>query len=244
MTALPRQSTATSRSPLWKQVAASLRSRIVTRHLEPGQQMSTEVELAAEFGVSRFTIRRALSELEREGLVRIEHGRGMFVSDDIVPYALTQRTRFSDNLRRFNFSGERRYLGISLQNAPPEVAEQLALSPNAEVYRADLLLSVGGRPLSLARNYYPARRFCHFDALLRETQSSSEALRRYGVTDYTRKRSTIISRMPDLNEAHLLKIPRTRPVLEIHKVDVDPEDVPVAFGITCTAGDRVQIIVE
>ncbi len=59
---------------------AALRERICLLDYPPGQRLSEEA-LAAEFGVSRTPIRRALGRLEAEGLVEIRHGAGSFVTD-------------------------------------------------------------------------------------------------------------------------------------------------------------------
>lgn len=232
------------RGSLWSQVASSLRDEIVGRVLQPGQQMATELGLSERFGVSRFTVRRALAELEKEGLVRIEHGRGLFVSEDIVPYAVGARTRFTDNMRRFNLAGDRRILSTVQQVASALVCEQLMLEPGSEVLLVESVASVGGRPMGVAQNFYPAARFPTLAAVLHENPSSTDALRSFGVVDYTRKSTCIISRLPTEREAHLLKIARSRPVLEIQKVDIDLAGIPVAFGIGCHSGDRVQLIVE
>ena len=51
------------------------------------------------FAVNRHTIRRAMGELEQSGLIRIEQGRGTFVQEHAIDYAIGKRTRFSENLR-------------------------------------------------------------------------------------------------------------------------------------------------
>jgi len=55
------------RLPLPKQVAQTIRTRILSGEWEPGDQIPPEEELAHEFGVSRATIREAISELAVEG---------------------------------------------------------------------------------------------------------------------------------------------------------------------------------
>ena len=60
-------------------LADALRKRIVDGDLEPGQRLG-EVQLAAEFGVSRIPLREALRELAAEGFVRSEYYGGTFVA--------------------------------------------------------------------------------------------------------------------------------------------------------------------
>ena len=70
--------------------------------LKPGTRLPTEAELSAQFGVNRHTVRRALEELSRDGLVRVEQGRGSFVAEDVLDYNVEARTRFSEWIRKHN----------------------------------------------------------------------------------------------------------------------------------------------
>jgi len=65
--------------PLYSQIIEILRGRIERGEYVPDQQLPTEVELAEQFGVSRITSKRALIELEREGLIYRRRGSGSFV---------------------------------------------------------------------------------------------------------------------------------------------------------------------
>ena len=80
--------------PLYRQVFMMLRQRIVDREYAPGEQLLREDGLAAEFGVSRATIRQAIGELVRQGLVDRKQGRGTFVLPTSHP-PLGQRFRGS-----------------------------------------------------------------------------------------------------------------------------------------------------
>lgn len=73
------------RSPVarWGQIARDLRQRIEQRELLPGSQLPSELELAEMFGVSRITVRQALSSLADDGYVHRRHGAGTFVSDTV-----------------------------------------------------------------------------------------------------------------------------------------------------------------
>src|ERR1700728_2563430 len=87
---------------LWRQIVARLQSDIAAGGLKPGTRLPTEATLSAQFGVNRHTVRRALEELSRDGLVRVEQGRGSFVAEDVLDYNVEARTRFSEWIRRHN----------------------------------------------------------------------------------------------------------------------------------------------
>lgn len=230
------------RGVLWKAVAATLRGEI--RQRSAGQQLATENGLAERFGVSRFTIRRALSELEKEGMLRIEHGRGLFVADTVISYAIGQRPRFNENMQRLNLARDRQVLSIQAQAADAAIGEHLAVEAGTELLRVETLLWVEGQPLGINCNLYPLARLPGLEEAMRQAASSTEALKRVGISDYTRKKTWIIGRLPTEREARLLKIARSRPVLEMQKIDADSDGVPICYGVGCHAADRIQFFVE
>lgn len=65
--------------PLYSQILDILRERIIRGEYAVDEQLPTEVELAEQFEVSRITSKRALIELEREGLIYRRRGSGSYV---------------------------------------------------------------------------------------------------------------------------------------------------------------------
>jgi DNA-binding GntR family transcriptional regulator len=65
---------------VWQQLRADIARQIEDGTLSPGDALPPETALAAMYGVSRLTVRRALADLARAGAVRTEHGVGSFVA--------------------------------------------------------------------------------------------------------------------------------------------------------------------
>jgi GntR family transcriptional regulator len=74
--------------PLYAQVRERLVARIRSGVWKPGQLIPNEFEIAAEFGVSQGTARKAISELAAEGLVVRRQGRGTFVVEHTPAHVL------------------------------------------------------------------------------------------------------------------------------------------------------------
>jgi len=102
---------------LWRHIVGKLKGDIASGGLKPGTQLPTEAALSVQFGVNRHTLRRALEELSRGGLVRVEHGRGAFVPEDVMEYAVEPRTRFSEWVRRHNKEPSGRVLRLAEEPA-------------------------------------------------------------------------------------------------------------------------------
>jgi GntR family transcriptional repressor for pyruvate dehydrogenase complex len=76
------------RSPLYEEVVERLRAFIDVEELKPGDRLLSERELAQRLGVSRTSVRQALTALRVSGLVEIRHGDGVFLlrpPEEVVP---------------------------------------------------------------------------------------------------------------------------------------------------------------
>ncbi|MDR7084133.1 GntR family transcriptional repressor for pyruvate dehydrogenase complex [Arthrobacter ginsengisoli] len=74
--------------PMHDQVRDYLLDQIQDGVLEPGQALAPERRLAEEMGVSRHTVRQALSSLEGFGLIEIRHGSGIYVTESASDEAI------------------------------------------------------------------------------------------------------------------------------------------------------------
>lgn len=72
-----------SNLPVYKQIALQIKERILSGELMPEYQFPPQIEAAKQYGVSEITIRRAFSELVKEGLVQRVRKKGTFVRSDL-----------------------------------------------------------------------------------------------------------------------------------------------------------------
>ncbi|OIQ49866.1 putative transcriptional regulator PhnF [Pseudodesulfovibrio hydrargyri] len=229
---------------LWRQIHAQLEAAIASGRFGPGDRLPSEHSLAVEFQVNRHTIRRALSVLEEDGRIRVEQGRGSFVRERVVHYPVSRRTRFSENLSRQRRTPGNVLLAAVDAEADPRVAEALGLEPGEVVTRITSAGEADGRRISYSTAFFPKTLFPGMVRVYRELRSVTRTLEHFGVTDYSRRQTRIIARMPTSEEARELGQPRNRPVLVTESVNVDENGVPVEFGVCLFASDWVQILVE
>lgn len=240
------QGTAGRRSgvSVWRKIADSLTTEIRDRVYAETGRLPGEVELSARFGVNRHTLRQAVAALQTDGIVRVEPGRGMFVQHELLDYALSRRTRFSENLRRQGLLPSKQLLAAHEMPAPPRAAIELKLDKGAAVLMVETLDEANDSPIGLATAYYPALRFSGLQEMLSQGTHTTEILKHFGVQDYVRTMSRITTQMPSDETARLLKQPTNRPLLCVESVDVDMEGVPIKYGETVFCGDRVQLVVD
>ncbi|WP_342239375.1 phosphonate metabolism transcriptional regulator PhnF [Inquilinus sp. OTU3971] len=229
---------------LWRQISEALEREIRDGVHPAGARLPTEAELSERFGVNRHTVRRAMAELEERGLVDVTQGRGTFVHLGAIAYLIGRRTRFHENMRRENRAARLELLESATEQASGPIARELEVPAGTPVIRLDTRSHADGLPLSLASHYFPAARFPGLVEIFRETGSVTASFARFGVADYTRRRTRVSARLPDAREQRLLEITRTRPVMATEAINVDAEGAVVEFGLSSFASDRIQLVFE
>jgi GntR family transcriptional regulator len=141
--------------PLYYQIANVLQSRIFSGRYPPGARLGTEKTFAAEFGVSRITVQKALDELQKEGVIVRERARGTFVADQVRPTAPVELHGFLDDVIVLGELGETVRLERDEIEAPPAVAEHLGLAAGTCITRIRRLRGLHGAATTWVVNYLP-----------------------------------------------------------------------------------------
>lgn len=226
----------------WQRIAVTLRAEIGGAALPPGARLPTEAELSARFGVNRHTVRRALDELSRGGAIRVEQGRGAFVADEVIDFAVEPRTRFSEWVRRQNREPGGTVLRAGPEPAPDSVAAAFGLAPGSTVLVLARLGLADGVPVSLGLHHFLPRP--GLEAALRAHPTVTAALAASGIPEYRRRSTRVTARLPTRQEAALLRLPHTRPLLACENVNVDGDDTVIEVGLAAYPSSRVQLVFE
>ena len=232
------------KTPLWQAIAETLRADIAEGRYAEGARLPTEAELAARFGVNRHTVRHAMSHLVDDGLVRTRRGAGAFVTARPTDYPIGARVRFHRNLLAAGRTPDKRLLHVEQSPAPDRVARRLKLPAGAPVCIYHGLSLADGQPVALFQSHFPAERFPGLAERLQAVPSVTRALAGYGVSDYTRSSTRLSARPADATQALHLGLAEGAPLLFSEGVNVDPDGVPVEYGLTWFAGERITLTLE
>ncbi len=234
-----------SPSLAWRGVETVLAGDILAGRIAPGERLPTEPALMERFALGRHSIRRAVAELEAQGLVSTRHGSGTYVRPvGVLDYRLSERTRFSRNLLDQGREPSDDLLLAEEVPAPPGVADALGLPPGAPVHHVRRRGLADGVPIHVSDSHTPAHRFPGFLDAVRAGAGTTEILAAHGIADYVRLSSVVTTRLPTEDEAHHLDQPATRPVLVVRKVDGDLTGAPLTSSESVWAGERVQLSVD
>ena len=122
-------------------------------------QLPSEIDLAAQLGVSRGTVRKAVSELIRLGALVVVHGRGTFVSSPTLEQPLADRLiAFSEDLIEKGIPYSTRVIGQKLIVPEQPIASLMLLQKGESVLYLHRVRSIRDTPIVVLDNYVSARR--------------------------------------------------------------------------------------
>jgi GntR family transcriptional regulator len=144
-----------SSTPLYARVEDVLASDIANGTLSPGTCLPAEQDLIERFAVSRTTIRQAIQNLIRRGLIEIRRGTGTFVAQPKISQELTELTGFVEDMQALGRHASARLLDQQVVPANESVARQLALAEGTLVVRIQRVRLADKIPLSFDETYLP-----------------------------------------------------------------------------------------
>ena len=229
---------------LHHQVYLDLRASLDEGRWHPGDKLPTERELAAHYGCSLITVRRALSELSREGRIERTRGRGTFVLHPRIERDFADSLSFSAEMQRRGLDPETRLIVARPESAGERVADALALDVGSPTLYLERLRLAAGEPLLLEQVHLPAERFPGLLASYLERESLYDLLIRRYATRIVRAREALEPILLRSREAKLLDQPRRTPALLIEGIASSADDRPVEFSRTYVRGDRTRYYIE
>ncbi|PST20761.1 phosphonate metabolism transcriptional regulator PhnF [Mesorhizobium plurifarium] len=227
----------------WEMVRSSILSDIDAGAFEDGR-LPGDLVLAERFGVNRHTVRNAIKALESEGALRVQHGVGTFVAEDFISHRLDKDPRFTYKLLGQNKAVKREILSINHGSVEADIAKHLGVAPSALVTEVRSISFINDWPLATGSSYFPLDRVPGLATAFEGLNSFTAALKRCGVTEYRRKWTRITARRPTPQEAQLLRISSSSPVLFETNVDVNPDGLPIKYALSVIRSDRYEYLIE
>lgn len=228
------------RGKAWEGVAEAIRAG----GFEPGDRLPPERELAERLGVSRSTLRLALHDMERAGVVTRRPGRGggTFVAVPRVERDLASFAGLGEYIRRQGLEAGARVIGLAVTAAGPAVAEALQIAPGDPIVAVDRIRLAGGEPIALERSRFPAERFPGLAE--RALGGSLYDLMRdeYGLEPVRAvERIQPVAAQPGV--AELLGVEPGTPLLAVERVAYDADGLPLEHADDLFRGDRTRVTV-
>ena len=161
----PKTSSASTRShgkvtllpsvPMHSQIREIVRRRVLDGTYAPHSQMPSEAQMMEAFQVSRITIRRALGDLQKEGLIFKVAGKGSFVAKPKAFQNLSRLQGFGEAMTPSGYETFSQVLSTRKVAASELVARRLALAAGDPVFEIQRLRYLNREPISVDVSYFP-----------------------------------------------------------------------------------------
>ena len=231
--------------PYYAQVKEALRAQIEQADWRPGKQLPGEPELCVAFEVSRTVIRQALTELQHEGLIVRQKGKGTFVAEPKISENLVQHlTGFYQDMAERGHPPVSQVLKQHVIPASSKVAAYLHIDAGTPVIEIERLRFVQAEPMVLVTTYLP---LAACSELLREdlTRQSLYVLleKRCGLV-IARGRRILEAVVANQYEAGLLQVERGAPLMLLDSVSYLGDGKPIEYYHALHRGDRSRFEAE
>jgi GntR family transcriptional regulator len=218
--------------PAHKRIRDDLVAEIESGVLSARDRLPGEVDLAARYGVTRMTVRQALTNLVNDGLLVRRRGVGTFVAENAAQRRnMSRLTGFTEDMRSSGRSVETRMVAQRIIPASADVAEALQLAaPGLHVTHVGRLRVVDGTPVIIQHSWVP------YDLC---PDLWSEPLVDDSLYATLRNKYDIVLRRADQRiaavsagreHAALLEVPARAPLLRVERVTLDDRNVPVELA--------------
>ena len=143
-----------SPTPLYYQLKSLLENQIRVGELKEGERIPSEADLCRRYKVSRITVRQALMELEKSGLIYRERGKGTFVSEG----GGRKRPVLWGSIEGLMAAGvgtRIKVLSYERASLPKEFSKALKLEKSERVYRLELVRLISSGPQAYSLIFFP-----------------------------------------------------------------------------------------
>lgn len=231
-------------NPVYMQLKEALMDKISTQEWKPGSRIPAERALCEQYALSRVTVRQAIGELEREGLVRRVQGKGTFVSQEKLTQPLLKLTSFSEDMWGRGLSPSAQVLALEKMPASKTVAEKLWITPGAEVIMLKRLRMANSEPMAIETAYLDDEKCGLIYDRLAQNKSMYQLMKEVLHIVPSRARQSIEIASVQGWEAKLLHMPETGMVMKIERQTFGEDLQPVEYVISKYRGDKYKLYIE
>ncbi|MGJ7910381.1 GntR family transcriptional regulator [Neobacillus sp. LXY-1] len=148
-----------SRIPLYAQLIDIILHKINSGELKEHDKLPSERELCDQFDISRTTIRQAMIELEKEGYIYKEHGKGSFVSPTTFTQSLVKMYSFTEEMEKLGKHPRAVMINFAIKQVFGKATAILLLDEGEEVFEMSRLRLVDEEPIIFETSYLPVKYF-------------------------------------------------------------------------------------
>ncbi|MEW5960149.1 MAG: GntR family transcriptional regulator [Chloroflexota bacterium] len=230
--------------PLYFQLKETLLSLIQNGEFREGDLIPTEGEIGEQFQVSRITVRRAISELAREGYLISRQGKGTFVARPKIERPMSRMKSFSQAMVAQGHNPGSRLLSLRHEKAGEYLALALDIHHSDRIWIVDRLRLIDDEPIGISTIYLNLPLHLSLSpAELEQEISLWSILERKGL-NLSKSEETIEAIAASESQAELLQVEVGAPLLLVEGTVYDDQARPVEYHKMFHRGDRYKYTIQ
>ncbi len=226
--------------PLYNQLKELLRKRILDGTYAPHSRMPSESELGTIFQVSRITVRQALNDLQKEGLIFKIHGKGTFVAKPKAFQNVSKLQGLAESLSSLGYEVINQLQSIRHLPASALVAQRLALPAGSRVTEIRRVRLVNREPVSLEVTYVPVELGTELEKADLVTRDIFLILENDCSVNLGHADLAIDAILAESDLVRALKVEEGAPIMRIERLTYADDGKPVDFEYLYYRGDAFQ----
>jgi GntR family transcriptional regulator len=228
---------AISSTPLYQQIVEDIKQKIERGEYEYGMRIEGEGDLMKYYGVSRITVRRAVTELCSEGYLVKKQGLGTFVERPKIRRLISNVQSFSESCKQQGYKSSYRLNTLSIVRPQGEERAFLGLNESDQLIYSSRTLYADGVSIMLETCYFPLK---PFSFLLQESleQPLYPLLKGHNILPASTKRRTLEIQAASHEVARLLQVPIGEPLFYKIAHLADKEGKPLYIERSYIVGSR------
>lgn len=235
---------ANNATPLYEQLQIAIKNDILGGVYTLGERMPSEAELGMHYSVSRITVRRAVQELESEGMLERKQGKGTFICHRKFQNKMDSIMGFTDALSRMGRKAGRVIHSKKIVPADDWLADVLQIEKGAPVLELKRTLYDESLPVLYDECYYPCDRFPGMLDKIQENVSTYQLMKEvYGVP-LPRAHKRFNAAVADLETSERLHCSPGDPLFSIFKLTFDDDDRPVQISKSLVLASRATYVLD
>jgi GntR family transcriptional regulator len=230
-----------AKAPMYAEIKDWILDQIERGAFPEGSRLTPEVELAERFGVSRPTVRQAILELARDGIVARRRGGGTLVVAQRMAYPVGRLMSFSEEFAASGSRTSSRVLFAGVVRADADIAVRLGVAHGTDVFRLDRVREVDDAPAAWQRSHIGHARVPHIAMVDFAASSLYRVLReRYGFL-ITSADEVIRAGIAVKADADLLDVTEGSPVFRIERRSFTASGELIELVDSVYRSDRYEI---
>jgi len=234
-----------SHIPYYIQLMDILREKVQHAEWRPGDQILGEQDLCERYQVSRTVVRQALRELEYEGVITRQKGKGTFISLPKISEGLVQKlTGFYQDMVERGLKPGSQVLHQEVTPSSEKVARFLNIEPGEKVIDIQRLRFINDEPIQLVTTYIPYNLCPSLATADLSNQSLYAFLEKECGIFISKGHRYVEAVLANDLEAAQLGIERGAPLLMLDSVSYSDDGQPIEYYHALHRGDRSRFEVE